>query len=76
MNEKEFRNFLQKQRDYEDEIQQQERSLWKPILESIERHAAKMKMTLDQYIAWAETNPDPKGKKLAAIVKGIRDHSM
>jgi hypothetical protein len=75
MNDREFQDFLQKQRDYEDELKQQMRSFWEPFLKIAEQNAANMNMDLDQYIAWVETNPSPQSKRVAATIREAKEYS-
>jgi len=76
MDDKEFLDFLQKQQDFEDE-QRQGTELWKSthmkILSSAQNHAARKRMTWEQYIAWVESFQQYPG--LVVILRNLEEWS-
>ena len=65
MDQKEFYNFLQRQQDFVDESKQLERAelreVGKKMLNLANQEAAKMKMTLAEFVKWMENSPEGKG---------------
>ena len=61
MADKEFLDFLQKQRDFEDELKQREQqektAIWRKMPAWAKGEAAKKGMTFENCIAWIESSP-------------------
>ena len=65
MDDKEFLDWHQKQKDYEDELKQQEHqdktAIWRKMLGWATGVAARKGMTLNEFIAWVELYPKHQG---------------